>query len=788
MHYYTVHLPWSINKALTYSSPDKLPEGVRVIVNVGAKAALGICGAPTAIPQDGKINYKPILEVLDIEPVLPRNLMSLGLWMADYYHCSAGKVLFAMLPSRLQPDLDAGVKWCGSVPPPEFTPLFEILAEGEMNLLQLRKKLPNYSLYLRIEEAENLGLVEVNRKLKHKDKPKTANYILITNRDFNSDELPLRQREAWELLTSEPNDTPMAAISAKVSYSTLKAMVKKGIISIEPRRVPETSFTFETPPEPKQIILNEAQQKAIADISSGFGHWGVDLLFGITGSGKTEVYIAIMRKYLAAGKNIIFLIPEIALTPQMVERFLGCFGDTLAIQHSQLSESERLRQWQSVKRGEKRIVVGARSAIFSPIANLGLIVVDEEHEGTYKQDSTPRYNGRDMAILRGKLEGAQVILGSATPSLESWFNTSIGKNRLHTLSARPLAYQLPQVLIEDLRDGQEADLISPTLLNAIDERLTRKEQVILFQNRRGYASFLQCLKCGKLVTCSNCEISMTYHRDSEEVHCHYCGSHYPSPRKCPACGSYSFAYGAAGTQKVEQILRLLFPTARMLRMDSDSARHKDTYNSMHQRMKSQEVDILLGTQMISKGLDFPHVTLVGVIMADISLNVPDFRAAERTFQLLTQVAGRSGRSDLPGEVIIQTYNPEHYAIVAASRQDFTGFASEELEYRRKLCYPPFYRMARILWQGIDLRALEEEMQALEPIMQAVIQQFSPPRLLMIGPSPAPLPKVGNLFRYHLIFKADSASTMQQALSLFLGSLKLPAKIQQQVDIDPMYLM
>jgi primosomal protein N' (replication factor Y) len=789
MRYYVIHLPFGLNKELVYSSQTAIAEGARVLVSLSSKLCMGICGKESQRDSSQKINYKSVEEVLDSSGILPPELLKLADWMADYYRCSVGKALFAMLPARMQPDLDATVKWIGETVPDEYSKLYNAMKGTEsIKLTQLRKLLPGYPLYRTIEAAEEQLLIQQERKLNHRDKPKVANYIVRTGLEFDADTLPLRQREAWELIRAELHAFPMANISSVVTYATLKAMVKKDIIRIEARPCDPETMLYDSVASPKEIELNAAQKQAVADIATGYDKFDVNLLFGITGSGKTEVYIEVIRRYLNCGRSVIFLIPEIALTPQMVERFQGSFGNTLAIQHSQLSEKDRFRQWQMIVRGEKKIIIGARSAVFAPVANLGLIVIDEEHEGTYKQDSVPRYHGRDVAIVRAKLHNAQVILGSATPALESWQNALSGKYKLLKLEARPLDYSLPEVKIVDLRDEYELDMISPTLLDAIDQRLQKGEQVILFQNRRGYSSFMQCLKCGKLVTCSQCEISMAYHRDKEEMQCHYCGSSHPSPRKCPDCGSYSFAYGAPGTQKLEQNLRVMFPEARILRMDSDSARKRDTYKSMYNRMKKREVDILLGTQMISKGLDFPEVTLVGIVMADISLNVPDFRAAERTFQLLTQVAGRSGRGDKAGEVIIQTYNPEHYAIQAASRQDFPGFVAEEMEHRKKLYYPPFYRLARIVFQCPDLDVLRQEVRNMEEAKQSLLKSFKVPELLLLGPSPAPFSKISNYFRYHLIFKGVNTQTIGKALTLFHELYKCPNAVSYYADVDPVSLM
>ena len=789
MKYYVIHLPFGIGKELVYCSPLAIAEGARVLVGLSSKLCLGICGPECMNERSSKIRYKQVEEVLDSSSILPLELIKLAEWMAAYYRCSVGKAIFAMLPSKMQPELDAEVKWMGETIPEEFAKLHSLLQDKEsVNLTQLRALLPGYPLYRKIEEAEAQSLISVQRKLNHRDKPKIANYIIVIKTDIDEDSLPLRQREAWELIKLEQHAFPMANISSAVAYSAIKALVKKEIIRIEARQVDPDSMVFEQVDTPKVIELNTAQNQAIANIAEGYDAFNVNLLFGITGSGKTEVYIEVIRRYLAKGRSVIFLIPEIALTPQMVERFQGSFGDTLAIQHSQLSEKDRFNQWQMIASGDKKIIIGARSAIFAPVPNLGLIVIDEEHEGTYKQDNSPRYHGRDLAIVRAKMQNAQVILGSATPSLESWNNALNGKYKLMKLEARPLDYALPEVKIVDMRDEYDHELISPTLLAAIDERLQKKEQVILFQNRRGYSSFMQCLKCGELIACKQCEISMAYHRDKEEMQCHYCGSSFPSPRKCPECGSYSFAYGAPGTQKLEQTLKVLFPEAKILRMDSDSARKRDTYKSMYNRMKKLEVDILLGTQMISKGLDFPEVTLVGVVMADISLNVPDFRAAERSFQLLTQVAGRSGRGEKAGEVIIQTYNPEHYAIQAASKQDFLSFVEEEMGHRSKLYYPPHYRLARIVFQCLDLELMRQEVQSIEAVKQRLLENFKAPELMLLGPAPAPFSKVSNLYRYHLIFKGKNSQVIQKALSQFMEIYTKSKAVSYHVDVDPVSLM
>lgn len=788
MYYYTVHLPIGTTREFVYSHNGPLKIGCRVLVRFNRKLCMGISGARSLDALQKGIRYLPIDEVLDEEPVITDDLYKLGLWMASYYHSPVGKCLFACLPSYLQPALDTQIRWIAEGEYDQnFRPLADMLADGLYHsMAQIHKDKPSLHIYRLADEAEAKGLIEIRRKLAHKDKQRTVNYVRIKSALEDPLLLPAKQLEAYALLQEAGAPVAMAILAHQISYSPLKALAKKGIIEIYPKKLDWELPVAEASPA-KEVVLTDEQNAALVDIEQQKG-FGVNLLYGVTGSGKTEIYLERIKACLAEGKNVIFLIPEIALTPQMVDRFRSSFGDVLAIMHSQLSERERLVQWQRIKGGQRRIVIGARSAVLAPLDNLGLIIVDEEHEQSYKQDTQPRYHGRDMAIIRARLAGAQVILGSATPALESWNNVASGKYRLQTLSKRPLHYSMPKVQIVDMRDEYTDSMMSDLLVASIAQRLEQKEQVILFQNRRGYSSFLQCMKCGSLITCDNCEISMYYHRDRDEMHCHYCGAQYPSPRKCPSCGSHSFSYGAAGTQKLEQILRVLFPDARLMRMDSDSTKQRDKYKTMYDSMKSREVDILLGTQMISKGLDFPGVTLVGIVNADISLNIPDFRAAERSFQLITQVAGRSGRGDDKGEVIIQSHNPEHYAIIHASRQDYPGFATEEMQYRKRLHYPPYYKLARIVYQAKDREQISSEMAAIIPKLEHLKAKYPDGELIVLGPAPAPFGKLNNLWRYHLILKGQNPSVISSAIAWLEMQIKPGKGISSYVDVDPLSLM
>lgn len=791
MKYYSVLLP--VQTALddiVYASNEQICTGARVIVSFNRKVLTGICDreiSPEKIKAD--ITYKNIIEVLDSEPLLIWPLLELTRWISKYYRCSVGKAIFAMLPSVIIPEVISQIRWSASDSPPnDFEQLHSLLSDRQFHPLpEIRKAFGSGPFYKTLETAENLALIEVKRAFDPKVKPKNVNFIEVQQLQDIPD-LTSKQSSAWQIIQAKGREFPLSSVTDDITYAIIKALVAKGLIAIVPHQSEQRAVVFPEHRTPKHLILTTEQKNIISSITSQYKNPSTHLLYGITGSGKTEVYIEVIKFYLELGHNIIMLIPEISLTPQMVDRFHTAFGSMIAILHSQLSERQRFEQWQEIRKGNCRIVIGARSAIFAPLTKVGLIIVDEEHEPSYKQENVPRYHGRDLAIVRAKLEKAAVILGSATPALESWFNAEQGRYQKHILSARPTPQGLPEVQLLDLREEEEVDLLSVPLRTAIQETLDKKEQIILLQNRRGFASFVQCKSCGILQQCPNCEISLYYHHDRDEMLCHYCGYSHPIPRKCPACGSYTFAFGAPGTQKIEQLLKIYFPNARILRLDSDSSRRKDSYSYMYDKMHSREIDILLGTQMISKGLDFPNVTMVGVVLADISLNVPDFRAAERTFNLLTQVAGRSGRGEQPGKVIIQTWNPEHYAIRYACAQDYDSFAEEELQYRKRLFYPPYFRLGRFVFSCTDEQKLKSALNAHHTALEKLKLKYGAEKLILLGPSPAPLSKINKLHRWHLICKAHDAETLSKAIQDLEKLLKLPSAISTAIDIDPISLM
>jgi primosomal protein N' (replication factor Y) len=790
MYYYSILLQQPTKlKETVYCSQEQVSLGARVIVSLNNKPITGICDKEIAANLlSSNIKYKSIIEILDDKSIISSTLRLLAEWISKYYRCPSGKAVFAMLPSIIMPEIASQIKWLSSeCEHKELEFLYALLSDGCYHKAEdVRKHTELKPFYKAVEKAEELGLLEVTRAYTDKIKPKTSNYIVL-NEYLDPIGLTNKQTLAMQRLQALGHEIPMQSIANEITYSIIKALVSKGLIKIVPRKIESRAVIYPESQNQRDIELTPEQKSIILSITNQYEAPKVHLLYGITGSGKTEVYIEAIKFYLKLGKNIIMLIPEIALTPQMADRFYSAFQSDIAILHSQLSERQRYEQWKQIKNGKCRIVIGARSAIFAPLEKIGLIIVDEEHEPSYKQENAPRYNGRDVAIVRAKMESAAIILGSATPSLESWNNVATNKYCLHKLSSRPTPQGLPDVKLIDLRDEEETDLLSSTLRDAIQHCLENKEQVILLQNRRGFASFVQCKSCGLLQQCPNCEISLYYHHDKDEMMCHYCGYHVPIPRKC-TCGSYTFSFGAPGTQKIEQLLKIYYPTARILRMDSDSSHKKDAYSYMYEKMHSQDIDILLGTQMISKGLDFPNVTLVGVVLADISLNVPDFRASERTFNLLTQVAGRSGRGEKPGKVIIQTWNPEHYAIKYACQQNFTGFADEEMQYRQRLCYPPFYRLGRFIFSSIDELKLKNFLNKHHNAIEKLSLRYDAKNLMILGPVPAPMSKINKLYRYHLIIKAIDSASLSKAVMELESLIKLPSYITLTIDIDPLTLM
>ncbi len=566
--------------------------------------------------------------------------------------------------------------------------------------------------------------------------------------------------------------------------ATLRTLAEKGAVTIAPRAQRRDPLAGRNVLPTKPLTLNALQRAALERILEP--HNRPVLLHGVTGSGKTEVYLQAIAHEIDFGRGAIVLVPEISLTPQTVRRFAGRFGDRVAVLHSALSDGERYDEWHRIRTGVARVVVGPRSAVFAPVRNLGLIVVDEEHDTSYKQDETPRYNARDVAVMRGAFEGCKVVLGSATPSLETWLNAQQGKYGLASIASRVAGHPMPAVRIVNLEEEAQAYAAAPIfsrfLLDAIAARIRRGEQTILFLNRRGYSRVMACKGCGHVMTCPNCSVSYTYHAVDACLRCHVCGGWTIPPVSCPDCGAHDFSYTGVGTQRAEEALRKCFPHARILRMDADSTSRKNSHDDLLSKFRAREADILIGTQMIAKGLDFPNVTLVGVLNADASLNMPDFRAAERTFQLIAQVSGRAGRADKPGEVFIQTFHPDEFVIQAAAEADFPRFADVELKARQESDLPPYMKFATVLFRAKD------EQLALRWAELYAKSLARYPGLTVSDAVPPALERAEGWYRYQIQIRAQTAKRIAAAWRWISQARPLPKDVRVAIDIDAIQVM
>lgn len=746
-----VALPVPLFQTFTYAldpAAGRVPAaGSRVVVPFRNKKEIGIClGA-----SDGahlKQKPKRVIEVPDIAPALSESMIDLCRWIADYYIVPLGVVLRTALPASL-----TGAEQ----PRPQ---------RKTQRVVRLREDLPT-----------------------------------LTHRDKAFARAP-QQRAVFELLESLGGTSTLDHLLGSLAFSpsVLKALETRGLIRIDSEEVDRDPFALRVGEPAKRHTPTSAQLDAIATLSSGSGG-DVFLLHGITGSGKTLVYIELLRELVdVRGQTAIVLVPEIALTPQTVDRFRAVFGDRIAVLHSALSDGERYDAWLALKRGDKRIVVGARSAIFAPLENLGAIIVDEEHEASYKQGETPRYHAREVAIVRAKNEGAVVVLGSATPSLESWTNAEGGKYRLVTLPDRVGGGSLPKVEVVDLRHRSTrlADtstgpgtgyqsVIRDELDHALAATLLRGEQSILLLNRRGYSAFVQCNDCGDVVVCPNCSITLTLHRSPERLLCHYCAHQEPLRSACARCGGVALKHRGMGTQQVERLIAERFPSARIARMDVDTTSGKWAHAEILDRVGSGAVDILLGTQMIAKGLDFPNVTLVGVVDADVGINLPDFRASERCFQLLSQVAGRAGRGPKGGAVLIQTRVPSHHAVRCAVTHDYKTFVREELQGRVSPPYPPNVRLANIVFSGANDRATADlAAKGADWIRQLLTR--TPGDVTLVGPAPSPIERVKTRWRWHVLLKSANAAELTRVGRYFMEKFQVPPALRVTLDRDPVALL
>ncbi|HEP1482768.1 primosome assembly protein PriA [Streptococcus pyogenes] len=755
------------DKPFSYGIPKELVSlvqlGSRVHVPFGKGNRL-LQGFIIGFGQEDSSSLKLIQTVLDPEPVLNQEQLTLADQLRKTVFSYKITLLKAMIPNLLNSNYDKVLRPESGLKKPDRDFLFE----GKPSVLYSTLDREKEKIALKAIQA---GHITVSYLAKDKKNLKTEKYYHVDLDALAVHPISSRAKKRQLLkdyLLTHTKEAKLATLYQAFSRDVVAYFVTNHLIRIDERQIDRSEPYFDQIKPSSFLTLNEQQAAAVTEIVEQIGKPSKPFLIeGITGSGKTEVYLHIIEAVLKQDKTAIVLVPEISLTPQMTSRFISRFGKQVAIMHSGLSDGEKFDEWRKIKTGQAKVVVGARSAIFSPLERIGAIIIDEEHESTYKQESNPRYHAREVALLRAKHHQAVVVMGSATPSIESRARASKGVYHFIQLTQRanPLA-KIPEVTIVDFRDyiGQQAvSNFTPYLIDKIKERLVKKEQVVLMLNRRGYSSFVMCRDCGYVDKCPNCDISLTLHMDTKTMNCHYCGFQKPIPITCPECHSNSIRYYGTGTQKAFDELQGVIPEAKILRMDVDTTRKKRSHKIILDSFGRQEADILLGTQMIAKGLDFPNVTLVGVLNADTSLNLPDFRASEKTFQLLTQVAGRAGRAHKPGEVLIQTYNPDHYAIQLAKKQDFEAFYRYEMSIRHQMAYPPYYFTVGItLSHRLEASVVKKAYQVTE-----LLKSHLSDNIKILGPTPKPIARTHNLYHYQILLKYRFEDNLEETLNRIL---------------------
>lgn len=755
------------DKPFSYRVPDDLSDsislGSRVHVPFGKGNRL-LQGFVVGLADGEMTDLKPVTAVLDFEPVLNQEQLDLADQMRHTVFSYKISMLKSMIPSLLNSNYDRILEAQGDLSDSNRDWIFA--RHDKVSYASLDKE-----RQARVAKLVRMGQIKATYSAKDKKTLKTVKYYQAKPEVLADLEISKRAKKRQKLkdyLLAKPERALLSDLQQLFSRDQIKYFVQAGALEINEVSVNRSQDYFDKVKRTDFLELNQEQTHAVETIVSDIGQPNKPyLLEGITGSGKTEVYLHIIDHVLKLGKTAIVLVPEISLTPQMTNRFISRFGEQVAIMHSGLSDGEKYDEWRKIKSGQAKVVVGARSAIFAPLEKIGAIIIDEEHEATYKQESNPRYHARDVALLRAKYHKAVLVMGSATPSIESRARASRGVYHFIRLTQRanPMA-KIPQVQILDFRDflGKQAvSNFTPPLVDKIKDRLEKGEQTVLMLNRRGFSSFIMCRECGYVDDCPNCDISLTLHMDTKTMNCHYCGFQKGIPRACPNCGSRSIRYYGTGTQKAYDELQEILPQAKVLRMDVDTTRKKGAHEKILQDFGQGKADILLGTQMIAKGLDFPNVTLVGVLNADTSLNLPDFRAAERTFQLLTQVAGRAGRAEKEGEVIIQTYNPKNYAIQLAKEQDYEAFYAYEMKVRHQLAYPPYFYTV-----GLTFSHKSEEVlvQKSFEVLHLLKDQLSD-QVKILGPTPKPIARTHNLYHYQIMIKYRFEDKLETVLNQIL---------------------
>jgi primosomal protein N' (replication factor Y) (superfamily II helicase) len=819
--YAQVAVPVHLSKTFTYRLPISMQQvarvGSRVMVQLGRKPTTGYIVALLPGLRSGtsliESEIKDVQELLDVDPPLTPEVLEITRWVSDYYAAPWGEVLRAALPAGINVHLEQTVS---------------ITAQGREELIQLEKSSDTTVKTRALRLLADEGEFEINAFALRMGSAKPPKWIRdleqadLIGRSYRAHSTPTRakRRKAIRLskstgTESQPVDgrttaaqqrvlatlrahqNEMAVVdllkSAKVSESAIRTLLKKGVVDEFEEAVRRDPLALAELPNTEEFKLTAAQNEALRLIEAPMkaGRFATMLLHGVTGSGKTEVYLRAMRDALKSGGGAIMLVPEIGLTPILSRRLRAHFGDQIAIFHSSLSKGERFDEWSRLRRGEARVVLGTRSAIFAPVRNLRLIVIDEEHDTSYRQEESPFYNARDTAIVRAQKESAVVVLGSATPSLESFHNAQSGKYDYLHLPERVANRPLARAELIDMREvfarRKKPAVFSDALLQAIEETHARGEQTIILLNRRGYSSFILCRSCGESIECPNCDVTLTYHREDGTLICHYCNHRQRAPEECPACGSQYIYYVGEGTEQIEEMLRKRFPRLRIGRIDRDTKSRRHQFEKTLLDFGKGEIDLLVGTQMLAKGHDFPNVTLVGVVSVDAGLALPDFRAAERAFQLITQVAGRAGRGDLPGRVLIQTYHPHHYALRHAQAQDYRGFYDEEIRHRRNHGYPPFVALALLLSRHKDpARALGTAQQ----LRNALVKANSAHACRILGPAPAPFARLRGEHRIQLLVKSRSRKQMRAVIDQAMSTMEKAGQDLRSVtlEIDPVSMM
>ncbi|MCD6271911.1 MAG: primosomal protein N' [Deltaproteobacteria bacterium] len=800
----------------TYGVPEhfyhQVSPGKRVLVPFGRRKVTGyILGRPKDTYHD---SIKFIIDILDESPIFPSSMIPFFKWTADYYMHPLGEVIKSALPKGLNiydtvclAITEKGEKAIieKSVTSVETTVL-HFLRHGSCSQKKIISKLTITVTDSLINRMARQGLLTKQRAFNSggRTKPKLERYVSFIdsgtgrhNNDYSGKKLSGPRKKIINLLKSK-GDLSVKELKKIIppSINLVRSMQKAGQVTIYKKKIYRNPFGESIIPDiPPQ--LTKEQRDVVAFIQNLFGKgYSTCLLKGVTGSGKTEVYLHLTEIVIKKGRSVVILVPEIALITQIEQRFRSRFGDTVALLHSGLSAGELYDQWTRILAGEAAIAIGARSAIFAPFKDIGLIVVDEEHDASYKQDGTFCYNARDLAVVRAKHSNGIALLGSATPSVNSYHNTFTGKYLKASLTRRVGKSSLPDITIVDLRKNRDVKgtkrFLSPELRFAMKETLERGEQILLFLNQRGFATHPVCAACGESLKCKNCSITLTLHKKTNAYRCHYCGYSRPSVSHCDICGSHDIKLLGFGTEKVEEGVKTFFPDARVSRMDRDTTLRKGSLLRILQGLKKQGIDILIGTQMIAKGHDFPKITLVGIICADLSLNFPDFRACENTYQLISQVSGRAGRGDAPGKVILQTYNPNHFSIVAAQNHDFNSFYDQEIQFRSKLDYPPFTRMIRLQIFGRGKEKTGEHAFKVTNICKK-LKTGSPffKQVQVLGPIEAPVPKIANKYRWHLLLKSPQIKPLHRMVQRLFFDNKSDVRggdVKVISDIDPFFMM